>query len=127
MKRRKTTDLSAKQERVATLLGIGTPVRTAARQAGVSERVIYTWQRDAAFRALVSRHRSALVDETIGALAGVAVAAVETLGEMLRSEESDAVKVKAALGILAQFVRLRDHSELEDRFAQLEARIDRGD
>jgi hypothetical protein len=122
MKRPKTADLSPKQERLATLLAVGSNLRDAAREAGISERQAYRWLDDEVFNRQVNRHRSKLVDETLGRLAAIGVKAVEALEGGL-SSDNDNVRVRAAIGILDQLVRIREHSELEQRLTELEGRV----
>src|SRR5262249_1471777 len=75
----------------------------------------HEWLEDLGFNLLVSRYRSKLLDSTLGRLSDAAVKAIETLVEILDSEESDGVRVRAALGILDQLVRMRETSVLQQR------------
>jgi hypothetical protein len=122
MKRQKTAGLSPKQERLATLLAAGRNLRDAAREAGISERQAYRWLDEDAFNCRVNHHRSRLVVETLSRLAGIATRAVDTLTEALEST-NDNVRVKAAIGILDQLIKIREHSELEQRLSELEGRL----
>jgi hypothetical protein len=123
MKRQPMTALSPKQERLAVLLATGRLIKDAASEVGISERQAHRWLDDQDFKGLVSRHRARLVDETMSRLVGIATRAVDTLAECLDSEESDSVRVRSAIGILDQLLRLREHSELEERLTELEGRL----
>ena len=111
-----------RRDRVACALAAGKTVRAIAQETGIGQRTIYRWIHDPAFAAIVRRYRARLVDRTLGQLARAATRAVATLEKCLGSE-ADAVKVRAAVAILEQLVRIRESTELEARLAQLEEKI----
>jgi hypothetical protein len=112
--------LTPKQDHAATLLASGMSVKDCAAAVGAGLRTVYDWLEKDDFNKAVGRYQARLVSETLGKLADVAVKAVQTLADCLESTESDSVKVRAALGILDQLVRIRDTTELERRLTELE-------
>lgn len=119
MNRQSTALWNAKQERVALLIASGRTIKDAAAEAGAGERTVHTWLEDQAYRAHVSALRGRLLDEAVGRLAGCASEAVATLAELL-GEDQPAVRLRAALGILDQLIRVRQHAELDERITNLE-------
>jgi hypothetical protein len=123
MKRQKSATLTAKQDRAAVLLASGLPIRDAANQVGAGERTVHTWLEDEKFTRLIDRYRAKLIGETLGKLIGAATQAVQALVDCLGSQESDSVKVRAALGILDQVIRIREATDIERRLSELESRL----
>ena len=110
------------QEIAAACLASGRTRKVAAEAAGVSERQIYRWQHDPAFRRLVSQHRSRLVDECLGALSRHSKLAAHKLGKLLHNENAT-VALNAANAILSHAVKLSQAAELAERVSMLEAQL----
>lgn len=107
-------------EILAAALAAGATTRQAARTANVSVRTVARRQADAAFRKDVARLRAAMVDRTVGRTAAAGSAAVGTLVRML-SASAEPVRVTAARVLLDAGLRYREHVELAERVAALEA------
>ena len=118
-----TTFPTPKQDHAATLLASGMSVKNCAAKIDAGLRTVYDWLEQDEFRKLVGRYQAAMVDEALGKLSKTATKAVKTLVNCLDSNESDSVKVRAALGILDQLVRIRDATEIEQRLTDLEGRV----
>jgi hypothetical protein len=119
----KSHELTPKQDRAAALLAAGATVIRAAAEVGAGERTIYDWLALDEFKKRVSAYQSRLIDEALGKLAEALTKAVETLVECLGSKESDSVRVRAALGILDQVIRIRESTIIEQRLTAIEARL----
>ncbi len=102
-------------------LATGNSIREAARLAGFSERTARRRNADDDFRNRISAARDELWGAAIGKLAGVAVEAVETLRELLKSE-APAVRLGAARTVLLASPKLREAIEHEVRLTALEER-----
>jgi lambda repressor-like predicted transcriptional regulator len=94
----------------------------AAVKAGVSTRALKNWLAEPGFAAEYRAARAALVEAALLALQRANAAAVETLVGNLACDDP-AVEIRAAKIILEQTIRLREHSEFEDRLAAVEAAI----
>jgi hypothetical protein len=114
---------TAKQQKVAIRLASGWTMRAAATEAGITYRTVHRWRQEPEFLALIERHRGVLIDRTLNKLAGAASKAVKTLQSCLDSSESDSIRVRSALGILDQLIRIRDVTELERRMAEIERKM----
>jgi hypothetical protein len=107
----------------ATLLAAlasGATVEAAAKQAGVSEGTVYRRLREPGFKAEIDQARADLIERAVSVLAGISSAAVVTLGQLLKSNR-DSVRLGAARTVLEMTIKLRDHAELEQRLAAMEA------
>jgi hypothetical protein len=123
MKRQILATPTAKQDRVAVLLAGGAAIKDAAVQCGVGERTVHGWlERDAAFRALVSRYRSKVISAALGQLVDACGLAVATLRACC-SDQQGGTRVRAAAEILDQVVRIRDTTEIEERLREVEEHI----
>lgn len=92
--------LAVKQERAIILMARGLNISEVAKEVGVSEQTIYNWKRDDLFvSALRAETMSCLMDcrRSLGALAA---RAIETLADLLSSENPH-VRLKAATSIMA--------------------------
>ncbi len=107
---------------LATELAAGKSVRNAATTAGVAERTAHRRLTDPAFRARVSELRGGMVAAAAGRLADGMAAAADVLRALLADEDPH-VRHKAAVKVLELAASLRVQVELEDRMAELEARV----
>ena len=122
--------LTGRPAAAATLARGGTPAE-AARAAGVKPPTVSRWRRDPAFAADVAafseaagRDVLAALTEASEALAAEAVASVRTLAALRdTATESPQVRRGAARDILDLALRLREHVALEERVADIEARL----
>jgi transposase-like protein len=111
----------AKRERAALMLAGGKSVAAVARELGCGVRTVYDWLGDSKYRSLVSRFRHRMLDRAIGLIAASTNKAVVTLRKLLDSE-SEGIRLKAATSLLDHSIRMREHIEMEERIAALEAR-----
>jgi hypothetical protein len=116
-----TATWNPRQERVALLIAAGRSIKAAALEAKCGERTVHGWLEDHRYRSLIGELRHRLLDEAVGALTEATNEAVSTLKELLDDKQPN-VRLRAALGILDAVVRLREHVELEQRIATLEAK-----
>jgi hypothetical protein len=66
--------------------------------------------------------RARCLEEAVGRLTSIATRAAETLAQLLDSE-SETIKLRAAVSLLEQLIRVREHSEIAARLAALERRV----
>ncbi|MGA7730909.1 MAG: hypothetical protein WCD37_06515 [Chloroflexia bacterium] len=116
-----------KQKKAIAALLTSKDIQGAARQAGVSERTLYRWlDEDVTFRADLQAAEAEAVRSAARRLAGAADGAVTVLMYVMLQQQNPAgVRLRAALGVLDQFVKLRQLSEIEVRLAALEERLSR--
>ncbi|WP_439625527.1 hypothetical protein [Gemmata sp.] len=115
-----------KRNLLAVEVARGLSVREAAERAGVKLRTAERWASDPTFTARVAQLRSGLVEEALTKVTGSIGEAVDTLRRLLDHEEAGS-KLKAAVALLTQAVRLREHGELVERLERLErASAERG-
>lgn len=120
MNRHNSATWNPKQERLAFLLACGHTIKGAAEECGCGERTAHTWMSEPAFRAHVAELRDVMLGEATGRLAAIATRAVETLDGLMGSE-SEVVKLRAAVGALKLLFQAREHGELAERMAEMEA------
>ncbi|MFN2490122.1 MAG: hypothetical protein ABR529_10355 [Actinomycetota bacterium] len=92
----------------------------AAERAGVSPSTVTRRLRDAAFRARVTDARAQAVERAAAKLTAAFSGAISTLIALLQSP-NHSVAIAAATRILDYGMKLREHVELEERIAALEA------
>ncbi len=115
---------TGKQQRVAVLLAGGSTVKQAAKTAGCSAGAVFVWLRQEPFVKLVEQRQAKLVSRTMGSLIRSGIAASNTLTACLKSQDGDAVRVRAAVAILEQLLRLRDAVQIEERVRNLERKVE---
>ncbi|MFP8904807.1 hypothetical protein [Streptomyces atacamensis] len=110
--------------RPAAILALaqGEPTSAAARAAGVSTRTVDRWCTDPEFAADVQQARADMLTAAVGQLAAGAVEAVATLRRVMADPDAkDHARVQAARELLAALLPLREHVEIEQRLAAIEA------
>jgi hypothetical protein len=120
--RRKTADQVLLQA-----LACGATVENAARKAGVSERTVYRRLECPAFCEQLRQFRTDMVQRTAGLLTGAGMGSVKTLVDLQQDVAVPAtVRRRSARDILEMGVKLRESADLEQRLADLEARLAAG-
>jgi hypothetical protein len=108
-----------RKERAAAALAVGKTLVAAAAEAGVAERTLRNWRRDAGFLARVQEYRSEFFSRATGLLSGLSADAAAALGQLLQSGDGKIV-LAAARAILEAGPRLREQGELVERLEALE-------
>lgn len=97
----------------------------AGRIAGVSERTVRRRLDDPAFVRAYQARRRVVLDVSRGRLFALHGEAVDTIGDLMATADSERVRLAAALEILKQVPRA-EAEELADRVAALEADLHAG-
>jgi len=119
------TRRQAAKETVRNALAYGATVATAASKAGLSERTVYRWLDDPAFRQQVTQTRADLVQRTAGMLMGTGPGAVKTLVDLQQDVSvPPAVRRGSARDVLAMGLGFGERVALEQRVAGLEERLE---
>lgn len=100
----------------------GETIESAAGKAHVSQTTAYRWLRSQGIREEVIRLRSEIIERVAARLTDVASVAVDKLHQLLDAE-SDAIKLGAVRTILEQLLRIKDHTEIQSRLAELERNV----
>lgn len=106
-------------EPLLACLAAGKTVAEAACTAGLSEATCYRRLGDAGFQSRLSETRAAVLSRAVGMLTELALAAVAAMQASLGAE-SEGVRLRAAVAVLDQVVRLRASEDLERRLTALE-------
>lgn len=109
-----------RRTKAALALASGSTTDEAGEKAGVTGRTVRRWRDDPAFTADVRKFRQQLLDEVLSYLSGAAIEAAKTLRGAL-TEDSPAIRVRAAMALLTTLVSVRTTVDLEERLAALEA------
>jgi hypothetical protein len=104
-------------------LAAGETFAKAAAKAGVSERTVYRWHQNDAFRRQVAAARAEMFGRALGSMADGAVSAALTMRHLCLKARAETVRLGAARTILELGVKLRDSLDLEQRLAALEQRL----
>ena len=99
-------------------------MKAAAKRCGLTERTLYNYLADEAFRTELHRRQDQVIAATTAALVGLSGAAVATLQEVLTDPDaSQATKVRAALGWLKHTRDVVELDALTERVAALEEKL----
>jgi hypothetical protein len=116
--------LNKRQKRVLAALLTCSTARATAKQADVCEKTVYRYLEDPAFKQALRARQDQVIAAAVAALSGLAGDAIDTLRGTLANKETTAgVRVRAALGILDHVQRLTTFADLEQRLAELEAKL----
>src|SRR5262245_36688187 len=110
-----------REQAVAALLSERT-VAAAAQKAGIGLRTLQRWLQQSGFQALYREARHRALEQSLARLQVLTGGAVSALDGALQSPD-DRVRVRAALGVLAQAVHAAQQFDLAERLDALEARL----
>jgi hypothetical protein len=120
-------ELTPKQTRAIAALLTAKDVQSAAKEAGVGERTLHTWLDDPAFREALKQAEAEAIQAAQRRLAGTSAYAISVILNVMAEKAIPAgVRLRAAVSILDQLVKLRQYATLEERVAELEARVQQG-
>lgn len=118
----RNSTLTARQEKVIAAVLEARNIREGLTRAKVSPSVFYSWMRgDEAFREELERKRKELTAEGWHMLKAAVLEATQTVIEILKSKESDTVRLRAAESILDRVTKLN----IEERLAVLERSLNK--
>jgi hypothetical protein len=109
-------------EAQAIALASGQTLRDAAAAAGISERTAARRWADDAFRCRIAKPRAEMMERTLGLLVDGMAEGAEMLRALLKAE-SESVRLGAARSLVELPLRVREHTELEERLRFLEYRM----
>ena len=104
---------------IAALAG-GMSYADAAVKVGCCRKTIVRRMKDATFRERVQAARVALLDQSIGKLAGALSDAIDCLRGIATTAESEHARVSAAGSLLRHLLPLKETLDHESRIADLE-------
>jgi hypothetical protein len=113
-----------RDELIAYHLARGATREEAGRAAGCCKRVVYNRLVDPEFRLLVAEFRRSMIEEAVGKLAIIAGRAVDALSAALDDDRAT-IRVRAASTLLDALLRVRSHTELDERLTEVERRVAR--
>jgi hypothetical protein len=121
--------LTAKQAAAVAALLEGQTQAGAARAAGVAKKTIQRWMGDPAFVAELRAGGDVALRTASARLDGLTESAVTALLTVRHEPTSPgaAVQLRAAIAIMEQAVRIRDHIDILDRLAAVEAKLGTGE
>ena len=93
------------------------------KKARIAPKTYYTWLKNPLFKDELKQHRDSLIEESMELLKGHIMAAVETLGDLLTTTESDSLKRHLAKDIIDYVIKSRELEDIEQRVSLLEDRI----
>lgn len=120
--------LTPKQEQAVRALLTSKAVGEAAGAVGVSERTLYRWLADPAFRAALSVAEGDLLDAATRRLLTLQDNAIGAFEDVLTGgpDVTDTARLRAAQAVLDYLLKLRELRSVEERLTALEAKV-RGD
>jgi hypothetical protein len=120
------SEVPSKWVPVAEALARGVRPKEAGALIGKKQGDVYAYRRNhPEFRELVSQLRDDAVQAAVGALDFAAIDAVKTLQRVTREGSSDAVQVRAAMGLLGALVSVSESAALRQLMADANARLDK--
>jgi hypothetical protein len=116
---------TTKQQKAIAALLSAKDIQAAAAQAGVGERTLHRWlDEDPAFKTALRAAEAQVIDGVVRRLTGSANSALNVVMViMLDSTTPVSVRLRAAIAILDQLIKLRELNDLEQRIARLEEQL----
>lgn len=97
-------------------------VRRASEACQVSERQLYRYLEDSAFRQELNRLEGEVLDTTVRRLVRLSTEAVDALEDVLKSpaQSGASIRLRASVAVLEHVLKLRELMSLEGRVKELE-------
>lgn len=115
--------ISTKQKKAIAALMVKRDMQSAAKAAGVTDRQLRRWMGDPGFRCELQSASTQATETATRRLATLTAEAIDTLEwAMKKATEHDHARVRAALGVLSAFMKLKEF-ELENRVAIIEQQL----
>ena len=115
--------MTRKQEQAIACLLTASSIAEAAAQAGVNQRTLFRWLKDATFQAAYCTARRQVVQHAMGQVQQAANEAVTSLRTIMLDDTAPAsARVSAAKMVLDLGIKTVEIENLEARLAALEAR-----
>ena len=112
-------NLTPKQRATIAALLSQPTLSAAAKQVGVSRDAVYRWLKEPDFAAALVAAESEHLQSVQRGMLAASERALVVLGNLLVSE-SESIRLRAALGILEQVIRLRQLIDFDARLTALE-------
>jgi hypothetical protein len=117
--------LTSQQLKVAELMASGLSQQKAATQIGVNPRTVRLWLANIPeLRAEIDRLSKDAQSRSVAILSGLLTSAAVTLGELLKPEKPDSIRLAAARGVFADFVAMRQYVDLVAEINTIKAQLD---
>jgi phosphoglycolate phosphatase-like HAD superfamily hydrolase len=111
---------SRKSEQLIAALLTHPSIEAAAKSVGIGEVTAWRWMQDPAFATQYREARREAMRQTTARLQEAAREAVECLGDVQRTGQSESARVSAARTILEQALKAVDLDDLTERVEALE-------
>lgn len=120
------TDLTTKQAAAIAALLEGNNQAGAATAAGVTKRTVQRWLIDPTFTAALREGSDAAIQAASARLAALAEHAVTAIAATMQQPMTPGagVRLRAADALLSHALRIREHTDILERLAQLEKMLD---
>jgi len=93
------------------------------KKARIAPKTYYKWLKNPTFKNELKQQRDNLIEDALEILKGHITKAVETLGELLISTDSDSLKRLLAKDILNYVLKARELEDMDKRLTALEELI----
>jgi len=116
--------LNTNQRRAIAALLTSKSVKAAAELADVGERTLYRWLTLSEFRAELSQHEGATIDQAARRLVELGEKAIDELESILdNAQAADGLKLRASQTVLDYLLKLRELRNIEQRLTDLEKAV----
>lgn len=106
---------------LALSVASGETLRGAAKRLGIPIGTAKRWAASERFKTRVEELRADMISATVGQLASRAAGAVETLGKLMDTSESESIQLSAARAILDRLGPVIEFADLAKRLERLES------
>lgn len=123
MQENSENSITLKQQKAIAALLTERTTTAAAKKAGISERTLYTWLGDPAFRGALRTAEKSILDDVTRRLSAGQTLALDTLEKLVKSARHESTKLRASVAWLEMSLKYRDAQDIEERLTALEAAI----
>jgi len=115
------------QYQFAVAMATGQRVSVWAKKNGVPRRTCYNWTKTKEYRLTVQEVHRRTLNRAVGQFARNLTEAAELIWTLARDAKSESVRLQAARAIVKEFMKVREHADLEEQMVDVERRLDERD
>lgn len=123
-KNQQKSTLSARQERLLTMLLSSATVTAATKRAGINRATFYGWLREPAFARALQERQSSLYASAAAEVKAMLSTATKELGTLLKSHD-ERTRLAAVREVLDRTTTILEHQTLTERIETLEQQIEK--
>lgn len=117
------SEVRSNQRKAIEALATGHTVEQAAVVAGVTDRTVYNWKTEPAFKSTLQKISDNAIDDSVVFLSSCLMDAFKTMKHLCNNAESESTRLAAAKAIADSSLKILEQRDIVKRITEIEDRI----